>query len=75
MQYLCQYIGIRAGACRNVKYHGQTLVLADGSYHLVVTGYDMPRPRGYSISDVPEDEVAQLMEEREVIKSYFREEW
>ena len=75
VQYLCQYIGIRAGACRNVKYHGQTLVLAEGSYHLVVTGYDMPRPRGYSISDVPEDEVAQFMEERQVIKSYFREDW
>ena len=75
VQYLCQYIGIKAGACRNVEYHGQTLVLTDGSYHLVVTGYDMPRPRGYSIFDVPENEVSQLMEERQVIKSYFREDW
>lgn len=72
VQYLCQYMGIKAGACRSVDYHGETLVLADGSYYIITTGFDMPRPREYMISRVPDEQVEEIMEEREVIKSYFR---
>ena len=65
-------MGIKAGACRSVDYHGATLVLADGSYYIITTGFDMPRPREYMISRVPDEQVEEIMEEREVIKSYFR---
>ena len=62
VQYMCQYFGIKAGALRSFDIHGQTLVLADGKYYIVTTGYDMVRSRTYNVSEITGERARQLME-------------
>ena len=54
LEYMCLHMGINAKACGNFDYHGKTLVKADGKFYIITTGYDEPRPRSYSISEVSE---------------------
>ena len=63
MGTLCRYIGVRAWECCNFDYHGKTLVRADGVYYMFVTGYDEPRPRSYSMWEVPEEDMEQILED------------
>lgn len=63
MSTLCRYIGVRAWACYNLDYHGKTLVRADGVYYMFVTGYDEPRPRSYSMWEVSEEDMEQIVKD------------
>ena len=73
VQYMCQYFGIKAGALRSFDIHGQTLVLADGKYYIVTTGYDMVRSRAYNVSEITGERAHQLMETGEVFWGYFEQ--
>lgn len=64
-------MGIKAQACNNPGYHGETLVQADGNFYIVVTGYDEPEPRHYMVYDMPEDKINKIMEENTIFKEYF----
>ncbi|MFG6330053.1 MAG: hypothetical protein K1W06_11405 [Lachnospiraceae bacterium] len=68
LAYMCQHMGIKAQACNNLDYHGETLVQADGKIYIVVTGYDEPRPRHYIIYDLNED---KIIEDNIVLMGYF----
>lgn len=72
VQYMCEYLGIKAVACRNLDYHGKTLVVADGVVYIVVTGYDEPKPRGYLISEVSEESLKKICEDNGFLIEYFR---
>lgn len=63
LEYMCQHMGIKAKACGNFDYHGKTLVKADGKFYIFTTGYDEPRPRSYSISEVSGADLGKIMEE------------
>ncbi|MBO5089206.1 MAG: hypothetical protein J6C01_11060 [Lachnospiraceae bacterium] len=72
VQYMCEYLGIKAAACRNLDYHGKTLVVADGVVYMVVTGFDEPRPRGYLISEVSEEGLKKICEDNGFLIDYFQ---
>lgn len=71
LAYICQHMGIKAQACNNLNYHGETLVQADGNFYIVVTGYDEPKPRHYMVYDMPEDKINKIMEDNTIFKEYF----
>ena len=71
LAYMCQHMGIKAQACGNLGYHGETLVQADGNFYIVVTGYNEPKPRHYMIYDVHKDEIDKIMEDNIVLIGYF----
>jgi hypothetical protein len=52
VMWMCRYFGIKACACNNLNYHGETLVQAEGKLYIVTTGYDEPLPRTYNIREV-----------------------
>lgn len=71
LQYMCEHMGIKALACRDMDYHGQTLVKADGVYYMVITGYNEPKPRKYTIYEMTAEELATLVEENNIDLTYF----
>ena len=60
VMYMCQYLGIKAQARGNVEYHGQTLVKADGVFYMVVTGYDEPKPRSYTMYEISQESLQKM---------------
>lgn len=71
LAYMCQHMGIKAQACGNLDYHGKTLVQADGEFYIIITGYDEPKPRHYTVYCIPEDKADKIMEENNIFKGYF----
>ena len=62
LQYLCNYMGIKAVACRNLDDHGKTLLYADGRFYVIVTGFNEPKPRPYGIYEISGGALADLTE-------------
>lgn len=63
LEYMCRHMGIKARACGEFDYHGQTLIKAEGKFYLITTGFDEPRPRSYSISEVSGKDLEKIMED------------
>ena len=63
VQYMCSHMGIKALACRNYDAHGQTLVFADGKFYLVITGYNEPKPRKYTMYEISGETLENLAED------------
>lgn len=40
LEYMCRHMGVKARACGNIDYHGQTLIKAEGKYYIITTGYE-----------------------------------
>lgn len=73
LEYMCQHMGIKAKACGNFDYHGKTLVKADGKFYIITTGYDEPRPRSYSISEVSEANLEKIIADNNNLKIWMFE--
>lgn len=71
VQYMCSHMGIKALACTNSDAHGQTLVFADGRFYLVITGYNEPKPRRYTIYEIRGKALEKLAEENLIDLNYF----
>lgn len=71
LMYMCRHMGIKAVACRNIDYHGQTLVKADGIFYMVITGYDEPKPRQYLIYEMKAEGVERVAEDNNINLVYF----
>lgn len=69
--YLCEYIGVKAQACRSVNAHGMTVVQADGKFYLIVTGYEGKKPRDYSMYEIDEATVRSYGEKYNLYIAYF----
>ncbi len=72
LQFMCEHMGIQAVACGNIDYHGQTLVKADGVFYMVITGYNEPRPRQYTIYEMSAEGLKKLAEDNNIDLSYFK---
>lgn len=69
---MCKHMGIKAEECRNYDYHGRTLVKADGTYYLIITGFDEPKPRSYMISTITdESQLKKIMNENGLTPKLF----
>lgn len=62
---------IKARECYRIEYHGKTLVKADEEFYMVVTGYDEPRPRSYSMWKVSEEELETVVWDNRIDLHYF----
>lgn len=71
LMYMCKHMGIKAVACRNIDYHGQTLVKADGIFYMVITGYNEPKPRQYLIYEMTAEGVEKVADENNIDLAYF----
>ena len=71
VQYMCNHMGIKALVCRNYDAHGQTLVYADGKFYLVITGYNEPKPRRYTMYEINGEALEKLAEENLIDLNYF----
>lgn len=72
LQYLCNYMGIKAVACRNLDDHGKTLLYADGRFYVIVTGFNVPKPRPYGIYEISGGSLEELAEKNKFDLDYFR---
>ena len=68
---MCSHMGIKALACRNYDAHGQTLVFADGKFYLVITGYNEPKPRKYTMYEISGAALEKLAEDNLIDLNYF----
>ena len=71
VKYLCDYMGVKALACRRHEAHGQTLVFADGRFYMVITGYNEPKPRSYSMYEISGEVLEKVAEENLINLDYF----
>lgn len=71
LAYICQHMGIKAQACNNPGYHGETLVQADGNFYIVVTGYDELKPRHYIIYETDKITISKIIENNSILLKYF----
>lgn len=71
LQYMCEHMGIKAVACRDIDYHGETLVKADGVFYMVITGYNEPKPRKYTIYEMTAEGLEKLVKENNINLAYF----
>ena len=72
LQYMCNHMGIKAVACRDLDAHGETLVYADGKFYVVITGYNEPKPRRYDIYEISGEALEELAEQNNLDLGYFR---
>ncbi len=63
--------GLKALVCRSYDAHGQTLVFADGRFYVIVTGYNEPKPRSYSMYEISGAGLEKLAEENLIHLNYF----
>ncbi len=68
---MCQHMGIKAQACNNLDYHGETLVQADGNFYIAVTGYDEPRPRHYMVYETDKAAIGKIIENNSILIKHF----
>ena len=73
LQYLCNHMGIKAAACRNLDEHGKTLVYADGRFYVIITGFNEPKPRPYMIYETDGDALEALAEKNNFDLDFFRQ--
>lgn len=66
VEALCRYIGVKAWACTNLEYHGKTLIRSDEKYYMIITGYDAPRPRPYTIYEVSDTELNTILKDNPI---------
>ena len=71
VMYLCEYVGVKAQACRGVEAHGMTVVKADGKFYLIVTGYEGMKPRAYIMYEIDEGAVRTYCEKYGMSEAYF----
>ena len=71
VMYLCEYVGVKAQACRGIEAHGMTVVKSDGKFYLIVTGYEGTKPRDYTMYEISEDIVRIYCEKYDMSESYF----
>ncbi|MCI8748280.1 MAG: hypothetical protein HFH67_10515 [Lachnospiraceae bacterium] len=71
LAYMCQHMGIKAQACNNLDYHGETLVQADGNFYIAVTGYDEPRPRHYMVYETDKAAIGKIIENNSILIKHF----
>lgn len=69
--YLCEYIGVKAQACRSIDAHGMTVVQADGKFYLIVTGYAGTKPRDFTMYEIDEATVRSYGEKYNLYIAYF----
>lgn len=72
LQYLCNHMGIKAVACRNLDDHGKTLVYADDKFYVIVTGFNEPKPRRYGIYEISGEDLENLAGKNKFDLDYFR---
>ena len=72
LQYMCNHMRIKAAAFRSLDEHGKTLVYADGSFYVVITGFNEPKPRQYMIYEVSGEALDELAEKNNFDLDYFR---
>lgn len=63
LEYMCRHMGVKARACGEFDYHGQTLIKAEGKFYIITTGYNEPKPRSYGITEVSGADLEKIMEE------------
>lgn len=73
LQYLCNHMGIKAVACRNLDDHGKTLVYAEDRFYIIVTGFNEPKPRRYGIYEINGRALEDLAEKNKFDLDYFRQ--
>lgn len=58
---------------RVTKYnvYGQTLVFADGKFYLVITGYNEPKSRKYTMYEISGEALEKLAEENLIDLNHF----
>lgn len=71
LQYPCNYMGIKAVACRNFDDNGKTLLYADGKFYVIVTGFNEPKPRPYGIYEISGEALKDLAEKNKFDLDYF----
>lgn len=69
--YLCEYVGVKAQACRGIEAHGMTVVKADSKFYLIVTGYEGTKPRVYTMYEIDEGIVRAYCEKYDMSEAYF----
>ena len=72
LAYMCKHMGMKAEPCGKFEYHGETLVKVDGTYYIVITGFDEPRPRRYVITEVTDQSQLQKIEAEDAINDMDR---
>ena len=72
LAYMCKHMGIKAEPCGEFEYHGETLVKADGTYYIVITGFDEPRPRRYVITEITDQsQLQKIMDDNNLSPAMF----
>lgn len=71
VMYLCEYLGVKAQACRGVEAHGMTVVKAEGRFYLIITGYAGTKPRDYTMYEIDETAVRTYCEKYDMSEAYF----
>lgn len=71
VQYMCNHMGIKALVCRNYDAHGQTLVFADGKFYMIITGYNEPQPRRYTMYEISGEALEKVAKENLIDLNYF----
>ena len=68
---MCNHMGIKAAACRDLDAHGETLVYADSKFYVVITGYNDPKPRRYHIYEISGEALEELTKQNNLDLDYF----
>ncbi len=71
VQYMCNHMGIKALVCRNYDAHGQTLVFADDKFYMIITGYNEPQPRRYTMYEISGEALEKVAKENLIDLNYF----
>ena len=72
LAYMCKHMGMKAEPCGKFEYHGETLVKVDGTYYIVITGFDEPRPRRYVITEVTDQsQLQKIMDDNNLSPAMF----
>lgn len=71
VEKLCRRMGIRACACNDFDFHGQTLVKIGDKYYLIITGFNEAKPRSYMITETSETDAKKLMEASRISEAMF----
>ena len=71
VKYLCEAQGIKALALLGEHFDGKTLVKADGRMHIVVTGFNEPKPRRYMIMNPTDENIRNIARLCRIDLSYF----
>ena len=72
LAYMCKHMGMKAEPCGKFEYHGETLVKVDGTYYIVITGFDEPRPRRYVITEITDQsQLQKIMDDNNLSPAMF----